>query len=188
MTAQAETHSLPRLVWTAIYTLLIALVLAGCVGAPRQPTPTEPGERLYEHRDPAFTLRFPESWTFKEPGEREYLHVAATKGAPNIIVAQATLPEVPDAKQIAQQNFESLRASQGFKVGTIVYAREVRLDDGTPAYETLIRWRHPLYRVKLATLYLQVFKNGTALKLVATDLGEDLSEQHRRWCYSLHLE
>lgn len=188
MKAQIETHGLSPLVWTALHALLIGLVLAGCVSAPRQPPPAGPGERLYEHRNPDFSLRFPDSWTFKDPGEREYVHVAAKKGAPNIIVAQAAVPAMPDASKIAQQNFQSLQASQGFKVGAIAYAREVKLADGTSAYETLIRWRHPLYRVKLATLYLQVFKNGTALKLSATDLGEDLSDQHRRWCYSLHLE
>jgi hypothetical protein len=175
-------------VCAAIHAFAIALVMAGCVSAPQQTPTGVPGELLFEYQDPAFSLRFPEAWAFKDAGEREYVHVAAAKGAPNIIVARADLPEAPDADQIAQQNFESLKDSQGFKIGTIAYAREVMLSDGTPAYETLIRWRHPLYRVKLATLYLQVFKDGTALKLVATDLGDDLSEQHRSWCYSLHLQ
>jgi hypothetical protein len=188
MMIQTRCQLLRRQARAAICAFTIALVMAGCVSAPQQIPTRAPGEILFEHENPTFSLRFPESWTFKDPGEREYVHVAAAKGAPNIIVAPADLLEDPDADRIAQQDFQSLKASQSFRVGEIAYAREVALSDGTPAYETLIRWRHPLYRVKLATLYLQVLKDDTALKLIATDLGDDLSEQHRHWCYSLHVQ
>jgi hypothetical protein len=176
------------LTFLAAHALVAAVLLGGCAPAPERVRPVAPGEVLFTHEEPDFTIRFAASWSLRETSGDEYLHVAAGKGVPNIIVGAAELPEQPDVQELAQRNYEGLRSSQGFGRGDIVDARSVTLEDGTPGYETLIHWRHPLYRVELATLYLLARRGDTALKVVATDLGRDLSDAHRRWCYSLHIE
>ena len=85
-------------------------------------------------------------------------------------VSVADLPDGASYKDLAKgliEFFEDKYNASNFKT---LYEREIKLQDGTPAYELEVRWQHPA--ILLYTYELVVFNDKKMVTVSVTDANQ----------------
>ncbi|MGA3083418.1 MAG: DcrB-related protein [Thermodesulfobacteriota bacterium] len=83
-------------------------------------------------------------------------------------VAVADLPEGKTYKDLAKEVMDFLATQYMAKNFSTLYEREIKLKDGTPAYELELKWDHPM--LVLYTYQLAVFKDK---KMITVQVASD---------------
>lgn len=146
-----------------LYSLTMILALMPVLQATAEDTETVMNE------SPHFTLTIPK-WSDSSKSRNPNMVLRRTLDPDEITtfeVAVADLPEGASYKDLAQgliNFFKDKYSASNFKT---LYEREIKLQDGTPAYELEVRWNHPA--ILLFTYEVVVFKDKKMVTVSVTD-------------------
>jgi len=146
--------------------LTMVLALVPVVQATAEDTET------FVNKSPHFTLTFPK-WMPSENSKNPDSVLRRARDAWEITtldVGVSDLPEGAAYKDLAPgliEFFKDKYFATNFKT---LYEREIKLTDGTPAYELEVKWQHP--SVLLYTYELVVFKDKKMVMVSVTDNKE----------------
>jgi len=138
----------------------------------------------FVNESPHFTLTVPK-WS-KSPNSRNPSCILRRAFDPDEVtsfeVAVAALPEGASYKDLANGLIEFLEDKFNASNFETLYEREIKLQDGTPAYELEVKWQHPA--ILLYTYELVVFKDKKMVTVSVTD-GRKISDQLKQIPMSL---
>ncbi len=130
------------------------------------PVPNATAE-TFVNKAPDFTMTIP-SW--KDVASRNKNSVVRRAEDPyeltSFDVAVADLPEGKTNKDLVKDVVGYLTDQYEGSNYSTLYEREIKLKDGTPAYELEVKWNHPL--VLLYTYELAVFKDKKMITVQVT--------------------
>jgi len=122
----------------------------------------------FVNKSPHFTLTVP-MWS-KSSNSRNPNSILRKTYDPNEVttfdVAVADLPEGSSYKNSVKNTIEFLEDKYNASNFETLYEREIKLKDGTPAYEQEVKWRHPA--ILLYTYQLTVFKDKKMITVSVT--------------------
>jgi hypothetical protein len=134
---------------------------------------------LFVHKSPDFTLTVPK-WVDQKAAQDPYniFRRQTYAGSPTTIdVAVKDLPAgrtYKDTPTAFKKGIESLWKGSDVK---ILYEREIKLKDGTQAYEFEVKWKYGMW--PLRSYVVAVFKDNKAILAVVTSLlwvGDNLKQ------------
>jgi hypothetical protein len=139
---------------------------------------TEDNE-LFVHKSPDFTLTVPKWVDQKAPQDPHniFRRQPYPGAATTLDVAVKDLPagrSYHEAPNVFKKGLESLWKGSDVK---ILYEREIKLKDGTPAYEFEVKWKYEIWPLRSYTVI--VFKDKKAILVVVTSLlwvGDNLKQ------------
>ncbi len=107
--------------------------------------------KIYTHEKPGFSIIYPEAWSAGEPDPGCFFTAKGGMfGIPKMNVLKEKAFASPE--DLAKDTIRIVEEGKGAKNCRIVYAKKTTLADGTPAFEIMITWDHPmipgLYTVK----------------------------------------
>jgi len=146
--------------------LTMVLALVPVVQATAEDTET------FVNESPHFTLTIPK-WTKSENSKNPDCVLRGARDAWEVTTFEADVSDLPEGaayKDLAPgliQFFKDKYFASNFKT---LYEREIKLQDGTPAYELEVKWQHP--SVLLYTYQLVVFKDKKMVMVSVTDNKE----------------
>ncbi len=126
----------------------------------------------FVNESPRFTLTVPK-WSNSSNSRNPNMVLRRTYDPMEVTtfeVAVADLPGGASYKDLAKgliEFFEDKYNASNFKT---LYEREIKLQDGTPAYELEVRWQHPA--ILLYTYELVVFKDKKMVTVSVTDANQ----------------
>lgn len=147
----------------------------------------EPEGKKYENASPAFSVMTPSGWdgADKMDGDHFALQTGPYKlpsfyiSNPKYYVDQSTL------KSLTEGAGEVLKAKYQATNIEILYAKEIKLVDGTPAFEAEIKWQHP--QVLLYSTHVWVKKGDVRIVAIMTDM-DAVSTPLKAYLYTLSIK
>jgi len=140
---------------------------------------------VYDHSSPAFSIIYPDSLSKQEPDPGCYF--TATAGMfpiPKMNVLSEGEYTTPD--DFAKNTIKILEEGKKANNCEVLYAKKTQLKDGTPAFETLIKWDHPmipgLYTAKI------VAKKGNSIIAVSMTEKKEVSDEYMQCLKSLKIK
>ncbi len=161
--------------------IIISLLLAAaCATVPKKSTPG-----LYVSGWPSFSVSYPSHWLEKTPDNRVVMFMAeAPDGFSSLRIALFPNMNMPLEYSMRIYMPELAKIGKHIKV---IYDKEVKLKDGTPAQEAELKWELNS-GIKLKSLFLTVKKDDTWI-LVAPSITEGgIGEDLRKIAYSLKIK
>jgi hypothetical protein len=137
---------------------------------------------LFVHKSPDFTLTVPKDWikSDKSPFSDCLLRKALNPMETTVLdVVVSNLPEGKAYKDLAKDLIDILKDKYQASNCQTLYEREIKLKDGTPAYE------HPL--ILIFTYELVVFKDKKMIFVTVSEPNQ-VSDQLKQFPLSLTLK
>jgi hypothetical protein len=165
---------------------VIVLFIFTMVLAPIPALQTTAGAETFVNKVPAFTLEVP-AWTVsKSASPKSVLRKAEDMmEITTFDVWVEDLPSDKTYKDLAKDAINYLKSEYTAKNGDVLYEREIKLADGTPAYELEIRWQHP--SVLLYTYEVVVFKDKKIVTVSVTS-GDPIEDRLKKIPLSLSFK
>ncbi len=140
---------------------------------------------IYNHPSPAFSVIYPDSLTKKNPDPGCYF--TATGGVLPIpkmnILSEREYTSLDNFVKNTVKILENDKRASNCKV---LYSKKTQLQDGTPAFEALIKWDHPfidgLYTAKI------VAKKGDSIIAVSITDKKELNDEYMQCLKSLKIK
>jgi len=126
----------------------------------------------FVNESPHFTLTVPK-WSNSSKSRNPNMVLRRTFDPMEVTTFEVSVADLPDGasyKDLAKgliEFFEDKYNASNFKT---LYEREIKLQDGTPAYELEVRWQHPA--ILLYTYELVVFKDKKMVTVSVTDANQ----------------
>lgn len=158
--------------------LTVVLALMPVLQAAAEDTET------FVNESPHFTLMIPK-WMQSENSKNPDSVLRRARDAWEITtldVGVSDLPAGASYKDLAPGLIEFFKDKYMAAKFNTLYEREIKLQDGTPAYELEVKWQHP--SVLLYTYELVVFKDKKMITVSVTD-GKQVSDQLKQIPMSL---
>jgi uncharacterized sulfatase len=140
---------------------------------------------VYNHPSPAFSIIYPDSLSKQDPDPGCYF--TATGGMfpiPKMNVLSEKDYTTPD--NFVKNTVKILEKGKKASNCEVLYSKKTQLEDGTPAFETLIKWDHPfipgLYTAKI------VAKKGNSIIAVSITDKKKLSDEYLQCLKSLKIK
>jgi hypothetical protein len=173
-----------------LYFSLVILIgitlLPACTTLTKKPAPVPIKKiegNLYEHKSPAFSIIYPLSWKEGKPDGKSFFKVeGGMMGIPSMNIASQEMVQSPEDAGKALCKEISIVG----KNCQIVYAKEITLSDGTPAFETQAKWDHP-FMPGVNTCSIVAKKGDTCIGVALTDV-EQIKEEYKQYMYSLIIK
>jgi len=139
-------------------------------------------------KSPNFTLTLP-SWD-KSPNTKNPDSVVRLAADPLEVTTldagvSVLLQEKPFFKYMPKYVIAFLRRNYDATGLQILYERDIKLSDGTPAYECEIKWNHPA--VLLYTYYVHAFKDKKVVTIAVTS-DEQIQDTLKKYPLSLKFK
>ena len=159
--------------------ILSALFLVAFATIPKK---SEPG--LYVNGWPTFTLSYPVDWVEKTPELRGAFRAEAPGGSPSLRIA--VIPNMSTPLKYSTRFVIPELAKIGKDI-KVIYDKETKLEDGTPAQEAEIEWVvNP--DIKLNTLFLTTQKEDVWIMISLSDTKGKIEEDLKGIPYSLKIK
>jgi len=146
----------------------------------------KPDGKAYVNAKPAFSIIVP-SWGEDEKEAVDY--VALGQGVfkvPKFYVMNADyFTDKSNAESLAKAMIEILKDRYGAKDLKITYTKEIKLADGTPAFEAGLEWQHP--QTVLYSSCIWAKKGNTKIAVIISDMG-NVNESLKAYMYSLSIK
>jgi hypothetical protein len=141
----------------------------------------------FVNKSPEYNVTYPEDWISADlTNETEVLRVKDAKGLPVLTSNVRTLPEgYALAKDAPEALIDALKLLGGDQL-KIVSKKDVTLVDGTPAYESIVQWNHPMLP-GLISMSLATIKGDKVISVTLTTKGMPTEEQ-KKIPYTLRLK
>jgi CubicO group peptidase (beta-lactamase class C family) len=140
--------------------------------------------RLYEHGWPAFSLSYPAYWLKKTPDSQFIFGAEALAGFPALRIA--VMPNMDMPLQYSTSIYLPALSKIGKHI-KVLYDKEARLKDGTPAQEVELEWVMNA-GIKLNSLLLTAKKDKTWILVVVSDTEGRIEDDLRKIPYSLQIK
>jgi len=142
------------------------------------------GGKTYKHPSPSFSISYPEDMSPKKPESGFYF--TATKGLfglPNINVKP--VESFTTAADSAKDLIKVLQDTKNGSKFEILSEKKIKLADGTPAFETIVSWKHPMIPV-LYTCKVLAKKGDNIISVTMTDKNT-ISDGYRHFMKTLQM-
>ena len=141
--------------------------------------------KVYTHETPGLSIVFPETWSTGEPDPGcLFTAKGGMFGIPKMNVLKERAFASPE--DAAKDTIRILEEGKGAQNCRVVYAKKTTLADGTPAFEIMITWDHPmipgLYTVKT------IAQKGDVIIGASITDDKEISEPTIQFLKSLEIE
>ena len=138
------------------------------------------------NQNPAFSIITPSGWEKADRVEGDYVALkTGAYGLPNLYVSKAPyFTAQATVKALTEGATATLKERYQGEDFEILYAREIKLADGSAAFEAGIKWKHP--QVGLYSVYLWVKKGTDGLVAIATNM-EPVSDSLKAYLFTLSV-
>jgi hypothetical protein len=148
---------------------VLVLFIFTMVLAPIPMLQTTAWAEKFVNKAPHFTLEVPD-WTVSKgsnPNPNSVLRKAQDfLEVTTFDVVVEDLPAGRTFKDLAKVFADSVKATYSAMSSEVLYEKEIKLKDGTPAYEMEVKWAHP--SLWLWTYEVVVFKNNKQISVTVT--------------------
>jgi len=148
--------------------------------------PEPPKLATFENKLPAFSLVYPGDWKTKEVPSPKVLRAAGSGGLPVLQVIVNDLPKGMKLADGAKGLVQSLNTEFPGADAKIVYEKDVKLSDGTVAFECEAEWKFQ-GAMSLNTYDLFVFKDNKLVSIALTCSGA-VSDDVKKIAYSVKFK
>jgi hypothetical protein len=147
----------------------------------------DPEGKKYENADPVFSIMTPSGWDSADMMEGDYIGVQTGQyKLPSLYVSKAKYhTDNVTLKSLSQGASEVLKAKYQATNIEILYAKEITLKDGTPAFEAEIKWQHP--QVLLYSTHVWPKKGNVGIVAIMTDM-DAVSASLKAYLYTLSVK
>ena len=156
-----------------------AIMLTACA--------TGPKAGYFVNKTPEFNVSYPDSWISAPfANENEVLRVKDARGLPVLTSNVRTLPKgYVLSKDAPEALIDALKLLGGDQI-KLVSKKDIKLTDGTAAYESIVKWNHPMLP-GLASVSLAAIKGDKVVSVTLTTKGM-ASEEQKKIPYSLSFK
>lgn len=137
---------------------------------------------------PSFTIDTPEGWTHGNPrpdDPREVLNVyTGIYKVPALTANRIEPAEVTSPEDAAKHVCESMKEYFESESCEVIYTKNITLEDGSPAFETQIKWKHPF--ALFYTAQVMTKKGNLAYTAAVHDL-KPLSNELLKYIHSFRI-
>ena len=143
----------------------------------------------FVNKSPHFTLVVPADWTVSKgahPNPNSVLRKA--QDFLEITTFDVTVEDLPAGrtfKDLGKVFADSVKTTYEAMSSEVLYEKEIKLKDGTPAYEMEVKWAHP--QLWLWTYEVVVFKGGKQITVTITT-NDKLSNELKKIPLSLSFK
>lgn len=143
---------------------------------------------LFVHKSPDFTVNVPKDWAKSDRINHPNTvlkKILDPLGHTAFAVVVEDLPEGKTYKDLSKDLIDYLQDKYRASNCQTLYEREIKLKDGTPAYELEVKWNHPM--ILFYTYQLIVFKDKKIMSLWVTTISQ-VNDQLKQIPFSLTLK
>jgi hypothetical protein len=171
--------------------LMMALVVTMALAINPVSTVKAADTELFVHKAPDFTLNAPKDWIKSDKSLNPNCVLRKTsspmEGLPVLDVLVSNLPEGKTYKEMTKDIIKFLQEKYQASNCQVLYERDIKLKDGTPAYELELKWDLPVMEILLFTYELVVFKDKKIIGVAMTNV-EQVSDDLKQFPLSLTLK
>ncbi|MBW1801420.1 MAG: hypothetical protein JRJ85_11925 [Deltaproteobacteria bacterium] len=148
--------------------LVLTLALAPASVFASEKKATAPGTELYVHKSPDFLVTVPKNWSKSDKSKNPNCLLRKAYDPFEVTTFEIAVADQGDeAKEdISDNRMDWLEENWGATNMEVLYERDTKLKDGTPAYELELKWQHPA--ILLYTYYLFVYKDKKEILVTVT--------------------
>ena len=148
-----------------------AIMLTACA--------TGPKAGYFVNKSPEFNVSYPDSWISAPfANENEVLRVKDARGLPVLTSNVRAMPKgYVLAKDAPEALIDALKMLGGDQL-KIVSKKDIKLVDGTTAYESIVKWNHPMLP-GLVSISLATIKGDKVVSVTLTTKGMPSEEQKK---------
>jgi hypothetical protein len=156
-----------------------AIMLSACATGPK------PG--YFVNKSPEFNVSYPEKWISADlTSDNEVLRVKDARGLPVLTSTVRTITkDYVMAKDAPEGLIDALKMLGGDQI-KVVSKKDTKLIDGTAAYESIVKWNHPMLP-GLVSMSLVAIKGDKVIGVTLTTKGM-VSEELKKIPYSLSIK
>ena len=152
------------------------------------PQATAADTETFVHRSPDFTLIFPKWRKAYSRNPNSVLRKALDRNEETSFdVALSDLSENKTYKDLAKDMIDRLKDEYGAYNCSTLYERDIKLKDGTPAYELEVKWTHPSPKLLVYCYELAVFKDKKIITVTVSAFSQ-ISDKLKEIPLSLTLK
>lgn len=133
------------------------------------PQATAASTETFVNQSPHFTLTVPK-WMDSSKSRNPNMVLRRALDPDEITTFEAAVADLPEGvsyKDLAKGLIDFFKEKYNASACKTLYEREIKLQDGTPAYELEVRWAHPA--ILLFTYEVVVFKDKKMVTVSVTD-------------------
>ncbi len=161
------------------FTIAALILLSACATGPK------PG--YFVNKSPEFNVSYPEKWISADlTNENEVLRVKDARGLPVLTSTVRILPKgYVLAKDAPEGLVDALKLLGGDQI-KVVSKKDTKLADGTAAYESIVKWNHPMLP-GLVSMSLAAIKGDKVIGVTLTTKGM-ADDKLKKIPYSLRIK
>jgi hypothetical protein len=165
----------------------VLMLLVFTIALAFMPVPQAMADETFSYKSPDFTLTIPSWDKFKSDNPNSVLRRVADQGTqlPGIEVTVYNQTEGKTFKDSAKALIEVLEDKFNATDCKTLYEREIKLQDGTPAYELEVQWKHPM--VLLYTYQVIAAKDKKVVIVGVTSFSQ-IDDKLKQYPLSLTLK
>ncbi len=153
--------------WILLFVVSAFLIVSACASG-KNDSGKGGDTELFVHKSPDFTVTVPKSWSKSDKSKNPSSLLRKAYDPYEVTTFEIALEDQGDEtkKDITKNLMSYFGRNYDATEMEVLYERDITLKDGTPAYETELKWKHPA--IYLYTYRLTVYKNKKSISVSVT--------------------